>query len=68
MAQAFRTGADGPTLSEVQLKVCNTISGTAATIRVKENNSSNQPGDLVATLTSPDSLSLGFNSFTAPAQ
>ena len=66
-ATSFTTGANsaGYTLSSVDLYVHR---GSATTVRIRANNASNRPGDIVATLTAPDSIVPGSNNrFTAPA-
>ena len=57
-AQDFTTGANttgntGITLSEVQVRLGPLSSGESTSVTIRENNASNQPGDLVATLTNP---------------
>ena len=68
-AQSFVTGAnvDGYTVSEVGVYFTNG-SGRNTSAKIRKNNNNNLPGDLVATLTNPDTLtSASFNTFTAPA-
>ena len=68
-AQSFETGAnpDGYTVSEVDIRFGET-SGRSTSVKIRENNAGNQPGDLVATLTNPGTLtSHSLNTFTAPA-
>ncbi len=60
-AQDFTTGANttgntGFTLSEVQVSISSVPAGTSTSVTIRENNASNQPGDLVATLTNPATL------------
>ena len=44
------------------------MSGRSTTVKIRENNADNEPGDLVATLTDPASLTAdSLNTFTAPA-
>ena len=68
-AQSFVTGAnvDGYTVSEVGVYFTR-ASGRNTSAKIRKNNNNNLPGDLVATLTNPDTLtSASFNTFTAPA-
>ncbi len=71
-AQSFTTGANsaGYTLSEIQLYVLRFTAGDMASVLLRANTvsaTSNEPGDEVATLVNPASLTLGaLNSFTAP--
>ena len=69
-AQSFTTGAnaDGYTISEVQISMFGT-SGARTSVKIRDNNADNEPGDLVATLTNPGSLSTtqSLHTFTAPA-
>ena len=68
-AQSFVTGAnvDGYTVSEVGVYFT-TASGRNTSAKIRKNNNNNLPGDLVATLTNPDTLTTAsFNTFTAPA-
>ena len=67
-AQSFRTGtnAAGYTVSEVDIHLGNP-SNKSTSVRIRENNANNRPGNLVATLTNPASLTLSRNTFTAPA-
>ena len=68
-AQSFTTGsnAGGYTVSEVQIRLSAVATATTS-VKFRENNSSNQPGDLVATLTNPASFSTtaSLHTFTAP--
>ena len=69
-AQSFVTGANASGYNISTVKVAfGLTSGTATRVRIKTSNSSNinRPGDLVATLTNPGNLSVGLNTFTAPA-
>ena len=68
MAQSFTTGTAGATVSGVKLKLEST--GTQISVKIKKNktsgcpnNLSSCPGDDVATLTNPDSLSAGDRTF-----
>ena len=66
-AQSFVTGfnAGGYTISAVQIRL-KSVSGKTTVVRIREDDNGN-PGDLVATLTNPASLSsYGINMFTAP--
>ena len=68
-AQIFETGAnaDGYTVSEVDVYLVSG-SGRSTSVKIRENNSSDRPGDLVATLTNPGTLTSNrLNTFTAPA-
>ena len=64
-AQSFVTGAnpDGYVISELQIRL-NEVG--AAAVKIRKNNSDNEPGDLVATLTNPVTLTAdSLNTFTA---
>ena len=66
--QSFATGAnaDGYTVSEVDIRFGET-SGASTSVKIREDNDG-EPGDLVATLTNPASLTAdSLNTFTAPA-
>ena len=66
-AQSFVTGfnAGGYTISAVQIRL-KSVSGKTTVVRIREDDNGN-PGDLVATLTNPASLSsYDINMFTAP--
>ena len=66
-AQSFVTGfnAGGYTISAVQIRL-KSVSGKTTVVRIREDDNGN-PGDLVATLTNPASLSsYDINTFTAP--
>ena len=66
-AQSFETGAnlDGYTVSQVDIRF-GAVSGTSTSVRIRENNASNQPGALVATLANPTSLTAeSLNTFLA---
>ena len=67
-AQSFETGSNsgGYTLSEVEIDLSHS-SNQSTSLKIRKNNSSNLPGDLVATLTNPATLGDGFYTFTAPA-
>ena len=68
-AQRFVTGAnaDRYTIFEVRLRVA-IGSGADTRVRIREENNSTSPGDLVATLTNPGTLmNNSLNKFTAPA-
>ena len=66
-AQSFETGSNtgGYTISEVQIDL-DFSPGESTSVKIRENNNSNRPGDLVATLTNPGILTNGLNTFTAP--
>ena len=67
-AQRFETGAstDGYTISEVEVRLSST-GGKSTSVRIREDGV-NEPGDLVAELTSPVTLTANsLNTFTAPA-
>ena len=69
LAQRFTTGANaaGYTVSQVDIHIYIT-SGTSTSVRIRENNADNEPGNLVATLTNPGTLTTDSrNTFTAPA-
>ena len=66
-AQSFVTGfnAGGYAVSAVQIRL-KSVSGKTTVVRIREDNNG-EPGDLVATLTNPASLSAhNINTFTAP--
>ena len=68
-AQSFVTGAnpDGYTVSEVDIRF-GTVSGRDTSVKIRENNTTDEPGALVATLTNPASLTAdSLNTFTARA-
>ena len=68
-AQKFVTGSSSPEfiISEVQIRLA-VAAGKDTTIKIKEDTTSDRPGNLVATLTNPATLtSNSFNTFTAPA-
>ena len=67
-AQSFTTGPDefGYFISTVRLNL-DDAAGRNIAVRLKENNSSNRPGNLLETLTNPVPLmSFGVNTFTVP--
>ena len=70
-AQSFTTGSTtgGYTLSEVRVHLsADQNSNLAPAVKIRENNASNKPGDVVAVLTNPATLTKdAFNTFTAPA-
>ena len=69
MAQGFTTGANtgGYTLGSVELAV-SSFSGTASDITVSiYSESSDDPGTVVHTLTTPASISAAVTTFTAPS-
>ena len=68
LAQSFETGAnlDGYTVSQVDIRFGYT-SGKSTTVKIRQDDGG-EPGDLVATLTNPASLTAdSLNTFTAPA-
>ena len=68
-AQSFGTGDNtaGYTLTSIEVRLTDTASKSTS-VTVRENNASDEPGDLVATLTSPTSLvDDSFNTFTVPS-
>ena len=68
-AQSFVTGDNtgGYTITEVQIRLRTVTSGDTTTVKIKEDDSG-APGNLVATLTNPATLtSSALNTFTAPA-
>ena len=68
-AQSFETGAnaDGYAVSEVDIWFTQ-VSGRSTSVKIRQNNTSDEPGGLVATLTNPASLTAdSLNTFTAPA-
>ncbi len=69
LAQSFETGAnpEGYTVSEVDIRLRRTT-GKSTSVRIRENKPNNRPGDPVATLTNPGTLTEdSLNTFTAPA-
>ncbi len=72
MAQGFTTGSSrgGYTLSQVTLSVDSSNASDSPLVEIRESNSSNEPGMLVATLTNPatidDSSTNSENIFSAP--
>ena len=67
LAQSFETGAnpDGYTVSEVDIRFGET-SARSTSVKIRKNNADNQPGDLVASLTNPGTLTENsLNTFTA---
>ena len=69
IAQRFLTGpaTDAYVISEVGVHFRD-VSGKSASVKIMSNNSSDRPGDLVATLDNPSPLSTNaVNWFTAPA-
>ena len=70
LAQRFTTGpnASGYTIAEVGVFISNIGPTTTTVVSIRENDSSNTPGDLVATLTNPATFSNdALNMFTAPS-
>ena len=69
-AQSFTTGANagGYTVTEIQIHLRTINTNQTTNVKVRDNNSSGQPGNLVATLSNPATLTAGaLNTFTAPA-
>ena len=71
-AQSFTTGAQGATISEIQVKLIGHSGDVSVKLRKDATSGcptgiGNCPGDLVATFTNPSSIVAGLNSFTAPA-
>ena len=69
LAQSFETGANagGYSVSEVDV-VLKTTSGRSTSVKIRENNVDNEPGELVTNLDNPDTLTANIvNTFTAPA-
>ena len=66
IAQSFMTGSNntGYSFSELDFHLRQT-EGDDTTVRIRGNNSSDRPGDLVAVLTNPSSLQDSLNTFTA---
>ncbi len=71
-AQSFTTGPKtfGYEVTQVRLAL-KRVDGRSTVVRIRENNASNEPGDLVATLTYEGSLTWGggaaaWNEFNAP--
>ena len=67
LAQSFETGpnAGGYTISEVDMRL-RIASGRSARVKIRQDNGG-EPGDLVATLTNPGTLTAdNLNTFTAP--
>ena len=68
VAQRFLTGTDtdGYLIAEVGVRFHN-VSGKSASVAIKDNNNLNRPGNLVATLDNPSTLtSNAVNWFTVP--
>ena len=66
-AQAFTTGSSPVVISEVGIYV-SVGTGKTTTVKIRENNSSDKPGDLVDTLTNPLTFTDdAVNTFTAPS-
>ncbi len=67
-AQSFATGSQGATVSEIQVQLLEAAADDASvSVKIRENNSDDEPGDLVATFTNPSTIVTGLNTFTAPA-
>ena len=69
LAQSFETGANanGYTITEVQIYL-RSAAGSSTSVKIRENGSNDEPGNLVATLTNPATLTTeALNTFTAPA-
>ena len=70
LAQRFTTGpnASGYTIAEVGVFISNIGPTTTTVVSIRENDSSNTPGDLVATLDKPATFTNdALNMFTAPS-
>ena len=70
LAQRFTTGpnASGYTIAELGVFISNVGSTTSTAVTIRENDSINRPGNLVATLTNPATFSNdALNTFTAPS-
>ena len=71
-AQKFTTGSNplGYSISQIRIRMgnaANHVVGKDIIVRIKADGVNNRPGDVVATLTNPASLSANsLNSFTAP--
>ena len=69
-AQSFGTGTndDGYKVSEVRIRLRARNSTARANVKIREDNASNRPGDLVAAFPNPSlSSTASFHTFTAPA-
>ena len=67
-AQSFETGATtgGYTVSEVDVHLAIVSGSRSTSVSIRENDGSDEPGDLVATLTNPGTLTPdSLNTFTA---
>ena len=67
-AQSFETGGNtgGYTISAVHIRVDFVFANSNTSVKIRENNDSNQPGELVATLANPTSLTTeSLNTFLA---
>ncbi len=63
-AQSFRTGPDvAYAIDRVRFQIG---SSQTTVVKIRENNSSDEPGDLVAELALQGTLQTGLNTFTAP--
>ena len=61
----WRQPSGGYTVSEVDIQLA-TASGKSTSVKIRENNTSNQPGNLVETLTNPGTLTAqSLNTFLA---
>ena len=67
-AQSFTTGPydAGATITQVRLWLV-TVDGRSTRVTIRENNASNEPGDLVATLMNPGFSVDAWNTFYAPS-
>ena len=68
LAQAFSTGSHhtGYSLKELQISLQATPSSSLSfDVKVYSNNASNRPGDFMATLKAPASITSGVNTFTS---
>ena len=67
-AQSFTTGGNtgGYTISAVHIRLDFVFASSNTSVKIRENNDSNQPGELVATLANPTSLTTeSLNTFLA---
>ncbi len=69
-AQSFRTGTDGAYVIDSVVMRMQVLVGFPhrGVVKIRENNTNNRPGALVAELTLQGSLKTGNNTFTAPAR
>ena len=71
-AQSFTTGGNPAATQSPQVHIWLDplyVSGKSTSVKIRNNNADNEPGDLVATLTNPGTLTAdSLNTFTAPAR